>query len=165
MAPPNADNFELDFVQNVFDEDTVNLLSLAELPFHIVSRDSILPELYATLPPAAAADRAASADRAAPADRATSPPVAMLLVNNPLYPRRAADGLPTQGFKETAEEEVLLLSDERRAQMAHGIDASLTAGGSLTHATTPTSATAAESPERVIRSEPVLGELNVAVDT
>ena len=55
MAPPNADNFELDFVQNVFDEDTVNLLSLAELPFHNVSRDSILPEFYATLPPAAAA--------------------------------------------------------------------------------------------------------------
>ena len=63
MAPPNADNFELDFIQNVFDEDTVNLLSLAELPFHIVSRDSILPEFYATLPPAAAAaDRIASAD-------------------------------------------------------------------------------------------------------
>ena len=41
----------------------------------------------------------------------------MLLANNPLFPRRAADGLPTHGFKETAEEEVLLLSDERRAQM------------------------------------------------
>ena len=41
----------------------------------------------------------------------------MLLVNNPNFPRRAADGLPTNGFKETAEEEVLLLSDERRAQM------------------------------------------------
>ena len=62
MAPPNADNFDLDFIQNVFDEDTVNLLSLAELPFHIVSRDSILPEFYATLPPAAAADSVASAD-------------------------------------------------------------------------------------------------------
>ena len=62
MAPPNADNFELDFIQNVFDEDTVNFLSLAELPFHIVSRDSILPEFYATLPPAAAADSVASAD-------------------------------------------------------------------------------------------------------
>ena len=35
MAPPNSDNFDMDFIQNVFDEDTANLLSLAELPFHI----------------------------------------------------------------------------------------------------------------------------------
>ena len=43
MAPPNSDNFDMDFIQNVFDEDTANLLSLAELPFHFVSRESIMP--------------------------------------------------------------------------------------------------------------------------
>ena len=111
MAPPNSDNFDTDFIQNVLDEGTANLLTFAELPFHFVSRESILPEFYAPLPPAAPADHVTSADRA------TSPPSAMLLVNNPLFPRRAADGLPTHGFKETSEEEVLLLSEERRAQM------------------------------------------------
>ena len=111
MAPPNSDNFDTDFIQNVLDEGTANLLTFAELPFHFVSRESILPEFYAPLPPAAPADHVTSADRA------TSPPSAMLLVNNPLFPRRAADGLPTHGFKETSEEEVLLLSGERRAQM------------------------------------------------
>ena len=53
MAPPNSDNFDTDFIQNVLDEGTANLLTFAELPFHFVSRESILPEFYAPLPPAA----------------------------------------------------------------------------------------------------------------